>query len=76
VLVRSYVYDAEGNLYKVTDHTSGKTYTLSYDLIGRLVHVSDEKGTDFQYISAVRNLTANMPPADGRGAQMENVMQA
>ena len=43
----------EGNLYQVTDHTNGKIYTFSYDLLGRLVHVSDEKGTDYQYISAM-----------------------
>ena len=53
--LRSYVYDTEGNLYRVTDHIAGKTYTLSYDFLGRLMRVEDEKGCASQYTYDANN---------------------
>ena len=47
--LNTYVYNKEGNLCQVTNHMSGKTYYLDYDLLDRLMRVRDEKGSYYEY---------------------------
>lgn len=47
--LNTYVYDKQGNLQKVTNHPSGKTYILSYDFLDRLMRVRDEAGNIYEY---------------------------
>ena len=65
--LRSYTYDAAGDLWRVSDHSSGKTYSLFYDFLGRLMRVVDEKGCVYQYTyDANNNLTLLRHEADGK----------
>ena len=47
--LNTYIYNKEGNLCQVTNHMSGKTYYLDYDLLDRLMRVRDEKGSYYEY---------------------------
>ena len=47
--LNTYVYNKEGNLCQVTNHMSGKTYYLDYNLLDRLMRVRDEKGSYYEY---------------------------
>ena len=60
VKLHEYVYDREGNLYQVTAHMAGKTYRLSYDLLDRLMRVTDEEGNSYTYIYDVNNCMVKM----------------
>ena len=57
VKLHEYVYDREGNLYQVTAHMAGKTYRLSYDLLDRLMRVTDEEGNSYTYDKDSREVT-------------------
>ena len=60
VKLHEYVYDREGNLYQVTAHMAGKTYRLSYDLLDRLMRVTDEEGNSYTYTYDVNNCMVKM----------------
>ena len=47
--LNTYTYDKEGNLCRVVNHMSGKTYDLDYDFLDRLMRVRDEKGSFYEY---------------------------
>lgn len=69
-LLNSYVYDKEGNLCKVTDHLSGKTYELDYDFLNRLMRVRDEKGYTYEYTYDANNQMTQMFHSDGTAKQV------
>ncbi|MDY3765178.1 MAG: hypothetical protein SO016_00560, partial [Lachnospiraceae bacterium] len=56
----SYEYDKQSNLSKVTNHLSGKTYTLFYDLLNRLCQVIDEAGNSYEYTYDENNQLVKM----------------
>ena len=58
--LNEYIYDREGNLYQVISHMSGKTYFLSYDLLDRLMRVTDEQGNSYTYTYDVNNNMTHM----------------
>lgn len=58
--LNEYIYDREGNLYQVISHMSGKTYFLSYDLLDRLMRVTDEQGNSYTYTYDVSNNMVQM----------------
>ena len=60
VKLHEYVYDKSGNLYQVTAHMAGKTYRLSYDLLDRLMRVTDEQGNSYTYTYDVNNCMVKM----------------
>lgn len=64
--LNSYVYNKEGNLCKVTNHLSGKTYELDYDFLDRLMRVRDESGVCYEYTYDVNNQMIRMFHTDGR----------
>lgn len=64
--LNSYVYNKEGNLCKVTNHLSGKTYELDYDFLDRLMRVRDESGVCYEYTYDANNQMIRMFHTDGR----------
>ena len=58
--LHEYVYDKSGNLYQVTAHMAGKTYRLSYDLLDRLMRMTDEQGNSYTYTYDVNNCMVKM----------------
>ena len=64
--LNSYVYNKEGNLCKVTNHLSSKTYELDYDFLDRLMRVRDESGVCYEYTYDVNNQMIRMFHTDGR----------
>ncbi len=56
--LNGYVYDRMGNLSQVTNHVSGKTYELAYDLLDRLMRARDNEGNYYEYTyDADNNMT-------------------
>lgn len=53
--MNQYYYDHSGNLCKVICHMSGKTYNMTYDLLDRLMRVTDEAGHGYQYTYDANN---------------------
>lgn len=53
--MNQYFYDHSGNLCKVICHMSGKTYNMTYDLLDRLMRVTDESGNSYQYTYDANN---------------------
>ena len=64
--LNSYIYDKEGNLYRVINHLSGKTYELNYDFLDRLMRVRDESGVCYEYAYDVNNQMTRMMHTDGK----------
>lgn len=64
--LNSYIYNKEGNLCKVTNHLSGKTYELDYDFLDRLMCVRDESGVCYEYTYDANNQMIRMFHTDGR----------
>lgn len=64
--LNSYIYNKEGNLCKVTNHLSGKTYELDYDFLDRLMRVRDESGVCYEYTYDANNQMIRMFHTDGR----------
>ena len=64
--LNSYVYGKDGNLNKVTNHMSGKTYELSYDFLDRLMRVRDEKGAFYEYTYDADNQMVSMVSCSGK----------
>lgn len=64
--LNTYIYDKEGNLYKVTNHLSGKTYELEYDFLDRLMRVRDEHGACYEYTYDANNQMIKMFHTDGK----------
>ena len=64
--LNTYIYDKEGNLCKVTNHLSGKTYELDYDFLDRLMRVRDERGACYEYTYDKNNQMTKMFHTDGR----------
>ncbi len=60
VKLHEYVYDKSGNLYQVTAHMAGKVYRLSYDLLDRLMRVTDEQGNSYTYTYDKNNCMEKM----------------
>lgn len=50
-----YQYDKQGNLCTVTSDLAGKTYYLFYDLLDRLMRVTDEQGNAYEYTYDTNN---------------------
>ena len=66
--LNGYVYDKHGNLAEVTSHMSGKTYRMSYDFLDRLMRVTDEQGTGYEYTYDVNNNMVRMEHSSGASA--------
>lgn len=64
--LNTYIYDKEGNIYKVTNHLSGKTYELEYDFLDRLMRVRDEHGACYEYTYDANNQMTKIFHTDGR----------
>ena len=64
--LNSYVYNKEGNLCKVTNHLSGKTYELDYDFLDRLMRVRDESSVCYEYAYDANNQMVHMHHTDGK----------
>ena len=58
--------EIEGNLCKVTNHLSGKTYELDYDFLDRLMRVRDEHGACYEYTYDKNNQMTKMFHTDGK----------
>ncbi|MDO4337443.1 MAG: RHS repeat-associated core domain-containing protein [Eubacteriales bacterium] len=64
--LNEYVYNKEGNPAQIISHMSGKTYSLFYDFLGRLMRVVDEQGTFYEYTyDAENNMTRICHAANG-----------
>ncbi len=48
--IRTYVYDKNGNIAKITDHITNVTTTFRYDLIGRTVEMKTTDGQSMNFI--------------------------
>lgn len=64
--LNTYIYDKEGNLCKVTNHLSGKTYELDYDFLDRLMRVRDEHGACYEYTYDKNKQMTKMFHTDGK----------
>lgn len=64
--LNSYVYNKEGNLCRVINHLSGKTYELDYDFLDRLMRVRDESGICYEYTYDANNQMIHMQHSDGK----------
>lgn len=66
--LHGYVYDKQGNLSQVTSYMAGKTYGLDYDLLDRLMRVTDEQGNIYEYTYDSENNLVRMHHASGSSA--------
>ena len=69
--MNQYVYDRSGNLYKVVCYMAGKTYRMEYDLLDRLMRVTDEDGNGYHYTyDANNNMTSLRSYTSGIGTMV------
>ena len=66
--LHGYVYDKQGNLSQVTSYMAGKTCRMAYDLLDRLMRVTDEQGNAYEYAYDSENNLVRMNHAIGSSA--------
>ena len=58
--LNEYVYDRSGNLAKVTNHMTGKSYEFDYDFLDRLMRARDNADNYYEYTYDVNNNMTRM----------------